>query len=208
MDGEIWKVIEEFPNYMVSNTGKVRSLDMRSRNGYGEYVKHGKILRGSDNGKGYKFVYLRKELGEPKVKRYIHRLVASAFIDNPLNKPCVNHIDNDPQNNKSCNLEWVTAKENIGWMIAQGRQDFEHGTIRLLSSNETKKVPIVGINMSTGEIKKYPFLNAVREDGFQPSCVCNCCMKKRPHHKGWYWQYETDSPEEIERLKKLWDSSN
>ena len=52
----------------------------------------------------------------------VHRLVAEAFITNPLNKPHINHIDNDGSNNHVSNLEWVTASENMQHSVKQGRQ--------------------------------------------------------------------------------------
>lgn len=58
------------------------------------------------NNRGYKAVCLRK------TTYMVHRLVAQAFIDNPDNKPVVNHIDGNKLNNDVCNLEWCTVAEN------------------------------------------------------------------------------------------------
>ena len=99
---EIWKDIEGYEGlYAVSNTGKVYSY------------KSKKILRSNATELrcGYINVLLTKD-GKRKQK-YIHRLVAQAFIPNPENKPEVNHIDHNPQNNHVDNLEWVTKNENI-----------------------------------------------------------------------------------------------
>lgn len=52
---------------------------------------------------------------------YVHRLIASAFVPNPHDKPEVNHIDGNRGNNRADNLEWVTRSENILWSYKTGR---------------------------------------------------------------------------------------
>lgn len=69
--------------------------------------------------KGYKRVSLSVE---GVVSRYfVHRLVAEVYIDNPENKPFINHIDNNPENNKLNNLEWCNQSENMIHCVNQGR---------------------------------------------------------------------------------------
>ena len=98
---EFWKTIEGYTNYHISNYGIVKSLKHNKQ----------KILKLSDNGLGYLFVELCKN--NTSLKLYVHRLVAQTFIPNPNNKPQVNHIDGNKQNNRVYNLEWCTHSENI-----------------------------------------------------------------------------------------------
>lgn len=70
-----------------------------------------KILSPTDNGCGYKLVGLRKD-GSRK-NHYVHRLVATAFIDNPSECHYVNHLDRDRANNVASNLEWCEQDENV-----------------------------------------------------------------------------------------------
>lgn len=96
---EIWKDVEDFIGlYEVSNYGAVRR-------------KHKVVIRKPNNHScGYLQVVLSK--GNKVYAEYVHRLVAKAFIVNPLNKDCVNHKDGDKKNNHVDNLEWVTYSEN------------------------------------------------------------------------------------------------
>lgn len=113
---EIWRNIKGYENlYQVSNLGNVRRLESIVIYSNGNIVKHKcKILKQEKNKGNKKGYYKRVSLcKDNKVKRFqVHRLVALAFIHNPLNKECVNHIDGNPANNNLLNLEWVTYSEN------------------------------------------------------------------------------------------------
>ena len=99
---EIFKTCAEDSRYEISTFGNVRNK------------KTLKIIKQFDNGGGYLTVafWIKNNISKKKKKFYVHRLVASAFIDNPLKKSQVNHIDGDKSNNTVTNLEWVTVSEN------------------------------------------------------------------------------------------------
>lgn len=114
---EIWKDVNGFEGfYQVSNFGRVRSLDRieevyRSDIGLVIRPRKGRILKQKTNKYGYAVVHLRNK--ELEKHASVHRLVASEFLDNPENKPSVNHIDADKLNNCLWNLEWSTHTEQM-----------------------------------------------------------------------------------------------
>lgn len=106
---EVWKDIKGFEGmYQVSNMGNVRSLMFRNNVCQKSRIK---ILTQCDNGHGYLIVGLKFQ-GKRK-NYYVHRLVATAFCNNPQNLNVVNHKDFDTKNNIFTNLEWCSTKENV-----------------------------------------------------------------------------------------------
>jgi len=124
---EIFKDIEGYESYyQISNLGRVKSLKRTKKSKSGViYTVKERILKQSlkvtvcGNYK-YPIVNLSKN---GKAKHHsVHRLIACAFIPNPENKPHVNHIDSNTQNNSIENLEWCTHKENM-WHGARSTND-------------------------------------------------------------------------------------
>ena len=84
-----------------------------------------RILSDRIDNKGYKSCCLFKD-GKRKYMS-VHRLVAFNFIDNPENKPCVNHIDGNKLNNNFENLEWCTYQENTQHAFKNGLIKIRYG---------------------------------------------------------------------------------
>ena len=108
---EEWRPIKGYENYMVSSLGRVKSLNFN-------HTGKEKIKLQTPQRKGYMQVVLSNN-GINK-RKYVHRLVAEAFIQNPDNLPQVNHKDENPSNNCIGNLEWMTNKDNTTY--SQGKK--------------------------------------------------------------------------------------
>ena len=127
---EIWKPIKEFENhYEISNYGNVRSLykyDVNKR----KYILRKIPYNMEDvNDRGYLKLHLKIN-GKRKTK-YIHRLVAEAFIPNPKKYKEVNHIDSNPSNCNVNNLEWCDRSYNIKYMQKHQNEIKERNEMRI-----------------------------------------------------------------------------
>jgi len=96
---EIWKKVDCIGDYEVSNYGNFRNSNTKF------------ILKGNKLKNGY--IQVDSWYKQSRKHHLLHRLIALSFIDNPFNKPCVNHINGIKDDNRLENLEWVTQSENI-----------------------------------------------------------------------------------------------
>ncbi len=112
---EEWKEIEGYEGlYKVSNTGRVRRIEHEIFGRcHGRRILEEREVTQHNDWHGYKKVHLWKK-GKDK-PFFVHRLVATAFIDNPNDYPQVNHKDEDKTNNVVTNLEWCTCKYNANY---------------------------------------------------------------------------------------------
>lgn len=185
---EIFKDIN-IEGYEVSNYGRVRGKDRWVDNGRGgSYLVYGKEKVITDNGKGYKYVSLYDK--GKCYRKYVHRLVAEAFIPNPENKPTVNHINGDKSDNRVENLEWVTQEENNKHAIRTG-----------LRLNVGGGKEVVQIDKDGKEVATFKSVSeASRITGISRSGIQECC---KPYRKGqgrsaggFIWKFTSDYEKE------------
>lgn len=137
---EIWKNIDGYEGYQISNFGRVKSLAKEWVTGGHKNIVRKKtetMMSVHLNNWGYKWLRLSKN--GKKSTFFIHIGVAKTFVHNPSNKPQVNHINGDKTCNYYLNLEWVTISENtqhaydIG--LAKGAQGEKSGSAKLTDSD-------------------------------------------------------------------------
>lgn len=215
---EIWKTIENYPDYQISNMGRVKSLN------YGKTGEE-KILKQEITNNGYFRVNLYKD---KKRKHFsVHRLVATHFIPNSQNLPCVNHKDENPQNNYASNLEWCTQKYNINYGSRNAKVSKAHKG-RVFSKETKKKMskakkgkkqsqehiekcvkarqkPILQFNKEGTKIigKFISAKQASKELNINRGDICKCCKGKLKTCAGSKWLYLEDYVNRMEKLYQL-----
>lgn len=156
---------EIFPSYYISNFGN---------------IKHdNNFLKKCIHSNGYEQVNIR--IGNKYVTKLIHRLVAVAFIPNPDNKPCIDHIDGNKRNNYVSNLRWVTPVENANNIITKKR------SIENRKSHNEKKIVAI-----SGEINVY--FNSIIEAsiilGVDRTSISKCLKGQRGKAGGYVFKYQ------------------
>lgn len=171
----MWKLFET--GYEVSSEGEVRSLDRYVERGYSRRFLQGKLLKVTKDKNGY--MRVSTSVGGEKRTWKVHRLVATSFLDNPDDLPCVNHKDGNKNNNHVDNLEWVSYSENTQHAVDTG-----------LLVHRTKKMHpmftgcVLAIT-ADGSIVATMYGNKdMEQHGFDFRLVSAVLLGKRKSHKG------------------------
>lgn len=175
--------IKDFPEYFVSDEGEVYSKKYHyRRNKDCHLIKLQPIAQKN----GYFAVGLWKN--KTPYIRTIHRLVAEAFIDNPENKVCVNHIDGNKHNNHVSNLEWNTYSENNFHAFKTG---LKKPTWLGKKGKECPWAKIV-LQIKDGKIiaEFYGIHEAQRKTGVDFRWISSCCHKRCNTAGGYQWKYK------------------
>ena len=152
---EIWKTIEGFKDYQISNIGNIKTLSKLIKNTYGFSLRKEKIIKKNVSKLGYcKFAFSKEG------KRHtflLHRLVAQAFIPNPENKPCVNHINGIKTDNRVENLEWNTYSENMKHAFKLGLNKYKDGNGENGKNSKLKEYQVLDIR--TCFLNRHEYMN-------------------------------------------------
>lgn len=178
---EIWKDVDGYPGYQVSNYGRVKSY-LRLGNDKNRF----RIIKFVSCRGYWRFTITKDKKHQSKM---VHRLVAEAFIPNPYNKPQINHKDGIKTNNHVSNLEWVTISENSihAYKMGLNKIPIIYGNFGALN-NFAKEV--YQFSLDGQFIKKHDTVrNAQIETGAFPSNIAKCAKGERKYSAGYKWSY-------------------
>lgn len=170
---EIWKDIKGYEGlYQVSNWGRIKSIRFGKE----------RIMKLCPDRYGYLYIVLYKN--NIKKAYRVHRLVAEAFIDNTDNLPCVNHKDENKQNNNVENLEWCDAKYNLNYGTRNERISKNRDI-----SKQSK--PVLQYTLDGQFVREWlSAKQAEIEGGFNQGNIWMCCRGKRKYHHNFTWRYK------------------
>ena len=178
---ENWRTIEGTNgNYSVSDLGNVRRNEHYTEVTPGNFSHYKeRLLKPTTESSGYLVVKL--QVGKRAIVKKIHRLVAETFIPNTNNLPCVNHKDENCQNNCANNLEWCTYKENANYGTRNERLREASG-IRV--AQYTLDGRLVKIWDSISQASSHFGCKST-------SSIRRVCKKEKGRHsyKGFIWRY-------------------
>lgn len=167
---EIWKDIKGYEDkYQVSDTGKIKALNFHNE-------KKEKELIPKKRRDGYFCIQLYKN--NKRKSYYIHKLVAEAFIENPYNLKCINHKDENKQNNNVSNLEFCTIKYNNHYSFKARK-------------NRKKDKKISQYTIDGKLIKQWNTIKEIETiKGYSYYGIFNCLSNRQKTSSDYIWKYE------------------
>ena len=148
----------------------------------GDIFKGDKLMKQQKTKLGYSRVCFRTN-GRSKCW-LVHRIVAEAFIQNPNNKPQVNHINGIRDDNRVGNLEWVDNRENaLHGMYELGHQVFS----------------VSATNIKTGEVLHFRSLMEAERNGFRHCSISGCLKGRLKTHAGYTWEKTNGNTRALKR---------
>ena len=185
MENEVWKDIVGYEGlYQVSNLGRVKSLKRKVYAGRNRMRwQHERIMSNNrTNGNGYIIVSLNKE--SKSETKYVHRLVAESFIENPNNYKYINHKDENKSNNKVSNLEWCTAQYNSTY------NDLHIRNSKKMINNPKISKKIYQLDEDNNIINVFPSISeASRQFNVSNQAISDCLRGIQKHSAGYKWKY-------------------
>ncbi len=180
IEGEVWKEVDGFPDYRVSNMGRIKSLSklkVRS-NKTGNFITKDRIIkqRHDVNGGGYLYLSICNTAG--KHQKTAHVIVANAFIPNPENKPEVNHKFGIKTDNRVSQLEWATKSENQKHSYRIGLNSKAGEKHHLAKLNDEKVSSI----RKMSEVEKVPNFVIAKHFNVSQQTVCGIIKRRTWTH--------------------------
>lgn len=187
LEGEVWKDAVGYEGfYQVSNLGRVLSLSRPTYNGVKHYFTKPQLIKPCVKSNGYFVVSIYKEPQKRKT-HHVHRLVATAFCDNPHNKPHIDHINANKQDNRAVNLRWVTQQENN----ANPRSSIKISLSKKGKNNTKLSHPVVSIDKNN-KITHYCSLSYASSVGLSRYKIDRCCRGLSDNYNDCKWMYLSD----------------
>lgn len=185
---EEWRDVKGYEGkYMVSNIGRILSKGRSIRTGTGHRLTKDLVMTNMLSRYGYPTILLSDTSG--KKLKTIHRLVASAFIPNPDNKPCVDHINTIKLDNRVGNLRWATHKENVLNTVTRKKKSDTFNS--KINAGEWVNKPVNQIDLVSGNIVSsfISIKEAMRVTGIDNTLIGKCAKGIFRTAGGYGWEF-------------------
>lgn len=192
-EDDVW-LPTDYDGYFVSNSGRVWGPGKHGR---------GKLMK-QNPGNKYGHLEVSVRVNGKRVHKYVHRLVAEAFIPNPHNYPIVRHLNGDPSDNRVENLMWGTQTDNMRDAINDGTFVFFTDEDRELAMRK-RRTPIKAIKLKNGEETFFESQQeASRRLGVDQPSINGVLNGQRHSAKGYFFVFIDDDREiNISSIKQI-----